>query len=254
MKAKESENKKKNTAQLKKEAQSLGIDLFGVADISDLKKYFLQLDRKVLDDCRYGISLGVRLLKPVMDDIHDHPTPLYLHHYRQINYLLDRAALTIARMIQQQGFQALPIAASQVIDWEGQKGHVSHKAIAIAAGHGWIGRNNLLVHPLYGSQVRLVTVLTDYPLVSNGPDKGSCGNCTLCIAVCPAHAIREDRTEFDHRVCFEKLRSFKNAGNIGHYICGICIRACSGPVDQAQASKSRQEKNSIALKNSKRED
>lgn len=249
MKAKESEIKKKNTARVKKEAHGLGIDLFGVADISDLKKHFLQLDRKVIDDCRYGISLGVRLLKPVMDDIHDHPTPLYLHHYRQINYLLDRAALSIARTIQQEGFQALPIAASQVIDWEGQKGHVSHKAIGIAAGHGWIGRNNLLIHPLYGSQVRLVTVLTDYPLVINGPIKGSCGTCTLCIAVCPAHAIHEDRTEFDHRGCFEKLRSFKNSGNIGHYICGICIRACTGLADRPQARKSRQEKNSTALKN-----
>jgi epoxyqueuosine reductase QueG len=157
-------------------------------------------------------------------------------------------------VIQQEGFQALPIAASQVIDWEGQKGHVSHKAIAIAAGHGWIGRNNLLVNPLYGSQVRLVTVLTDYPLLTNEPVKANCGTCTLCITVCPARAIHEDRTEFDHRGCFEKLRTFKNSGNIGHYICGICIKACTGPVEQAQERKSRQGKNFIPLKNSKRED
>lgn len=249
MKIKDAAHKKANTEGLKRESRQLGIDLFGVADISDLKKHFLQLDQKIVHALSYGISLGVRLLKPILNDIQDRPTLLYLHHYRQVNYLLDRAALSLARTIQEKGFTALPIAASQVIDWEGQKGHVSHKAIALAAGLGWMGRNNLLVHPLYGAQVRLLTVLTDYPLIANEPLKGNCGSCRQCIAVCPAQAIKEDVTAFDHRKCFEMLRGFKNSGNIGHYICGICVKACGGTGNKAQPYKLNRGKKVNTIKN-----
>ncbi len=237
MKIRDAAQKQANTERLKKESNRLGMDLFGVADIGELKKHFLQLDPGILNELGYGISLGVRLLLPVLEDIQDRPTPLYLHHYRQVNYLLDRAALSLARTIQRQGYTALPIAASQVIDWDGQKAHVSHKAIAVASGHGWLGRNNLLVHPLYGAQVRLVTILTDYPLVTGKPLNGSCGSCRKCLSVCPAQAIKDHWTTFDHHRCFELLRGFKNSGNIGHYICGICVKACGGTRPKVQPNK-----------------
>jgi len=249
MKTKDLEAKKKNTAQLKKEASSLGMDLFGVADIAGLKQDFRYLDSTIVEACTSAVSMGVRLLQPVLEDIQDMPTPLYLHHYRQVNYLLDRAALLLAKRIQEDGSKALPIAASQVIDWEHQRGHVSHKAIAIAAGHGWLGRNNLLVHPQYGAQVRLVTILTDYPLIAGVPLKNSCGTCRACIDACPGRSIKEDQSQFDHKGCFETLRGFKNKANIGHYICGICVKACSRP----EPRKPRQARSFMTLRNSKRE-
>ncbi len=251
MKTKDLEVKKKNTAQLKKEALGLGMDLFGVARIDELKKDFHAIDSSVLDGCSHAISMGVRLLKPVLDDIKDKPTPLYLHHYRQVNYLLDRSALFVSRTIQEEGYRALPIAASQVIDWENQRGHVSHKAVAIAAGNGWLGRNNLLVHPQYGAQVRLVTVLTNYPLLTNTPLKEGCGKCRACVAACPAGAIHDDQEQFNHRGCFETLRTFKTKANIGHYICGICVRVCSGTLDRSAPRKTRQSGSFIKLRRSK---
>jgi epoxyqueuosine reductase QueG len=253
MKAKDQDRKKNNTEQLQKDARSLGMDLFGVASIDERKKDFLHIDKSVLKGFNAAISMGVRLLKLVLNDIQDKPTPLYLHHYRQINYLLDRAALAISRKIQEDGYEALPIAASQVIDWEHQKGHVSHKAIAVAAGHGWIGRNNLLIHPRYGAQVRLVTVLTNYPLLANTPLKENCGKCRVCITVCPARAIHEDPAHFDHKGCFEMLRSFKTKANIGHYICGICVKACSGPESRSAPRKPRQVGSFLKRRNNKRE-
>jgi epoxyqueuosine reductase len=253
MKAKDQEIKKNNAEQLQQEAKSLGMDLFGVASIEDLKKGFMHIDSSVVKGFNAAVSMGVRLLKPVLDDIKDKPTPLYLHHYRQVNYLLDRAALSVSRKIQDGGYQALPIAASQVIDWENQKGHVSHKAIAVAAGHGWIGRNNLLIHPHYGAQVRLVSVLTDYPLMTNAPLKESCGKCRVCISVCPAHAIHEDLAQFNHKGCFEMLRGFKTKANIGHYICGICVKACSGPQNRSTPRKPRQVGNFLKQRSNKSE-
>ncbi|MEO0077238.1 MAG: 4Fe-4S binding protein, partial [candidate division WOR-3 bacterium] len=106
--------------------------------------------------------------------------------------------------------------------------HLSHKRIGVAAGLGWIGRNNLLVHPQYGSQFRLVTILTDMPLATDTPLNSDCQDCRKCIEVCPAQAIKERPEDFDHMKCFEQLKEFQKKGYVGQYICGVCVKACSG--------------------------
>jgi len=83
-----------------------------------------------------------------------------------------------ARGLEAKGKKALPIPASQIIDWEKKLGHLSHRQVGVHLGLGFYGRNNLLVHPEYGSQLRLVTVLTDWEIDLPGPVKGqelSCG-------------------------------------------------------------------------------
>lgn len=220
-------DEKKNYQNLKNFAHELGFSLFGVADIQPIKEEF-HLNQGVKKKFDWAVSLGKRLLDSVIEDILDYPTPLYFHHYRQVNYFLDRAALRLAFWIQEQGYQALPIAASQTIDWENQKGHVSHKKIGQLAGLGWVGRNNLLVNPEIGSRFRLVSVLTDFPLSSDEPQKFGCEECWECLRVCPARAIGENPRDFDHRGCFEKLKEFKKLRYVGQYICGVCVKACPG--------------------------
>jgi len=211
---------------LQEESRRLGGDLFGVADLSQTQMVTYDLDEDLLGKLPFGISIGVRLADAVLEGIQDHPTLLYLHHYRQANYLLDRIALDVTALIQRAGGKAIPIAASQIVDWEGQRGHLSHKALAQAAGLGWRGRNNLLVNPAYGARVRLVSILTDLPVQIDRPLDNSCGTCRRCIAACPAGAIKEDVREFDHLGCFEKLKEFRNKYNVGQYICGVCVKAC----------------------------
>ena len=211
---------------IKEESQSWGGNLFGVADLSQARLATCGLGEKTLSELPFGISIGIRLSDAVLEEIDDHPTLLYLHHYRQANYILDRIAFHVGALIQNMGGKALPIAASQIVEWEGQKGHLSHKGLAQAAGLGWLGRNNLIVHPEYGARIRLVSVLTDLPLQVDGSLEGSCGKCRQCISVCPAGAIKEDVEDFDHLGCFEKLKEFRNTYNIGQYICGVCIKAC----------------------------
>ncbi|MCD6318574.1 hypothetical protein J7M02_05855 [Candidatus Aerophobetes bacterium] len=224
------QDKEKNYSQLKKLALASGACLFGVADIEPLKKDFIDISPQSLKDLKYGISLAFRLSDKIIEDIQDHPTHLYLHHYRQVNYLLDRLALKISSFIQNQGWQSLPIPASQTIDWEMQKGHLSHKKIAVEAGLGWRGRNNLLVNPQFGSRIRLVSILTNLPLRVDKRMERDCGNCFRCVEACPAGAIKERREDFDWLACFEKLRWFRKKYNIAHYICGICIKACPGNI------------------------
>ncbi len=223
----ESVSKNKNYSQLKKFCQDLGIDLFGVADIKEIKKDFL-LSGKAIDKLDSAVCLGVRLSGSILEEIVDSPTRLYFHHYRVVNAFLDQSSLKICNYIQKKSFLALPIPASIILDWQNQKAHLSHKKIGVLAGLGWIGRNNLLVNETLGSQFRLVTILTNMPLKIDKPVKKDCGSCMLCAKICPSGAIKEEATEFDHIKCFEKLKEFQKQRLADQYVCGVCVGACRG--------------------------
>lgn len=222
-------DKNKNYLTLKKFCQELGINLFGVADLGEVEKDFL-LSSQIMEKFDKAISLGLRLSVSILDEIETQPTKLYFHHYRSVNAFLDWAALRLAGFIQDKGYQALPIPASQIVDWEKQIGHLSHKRIGYLAGLGWRGKNNLLVNKTFGSQFRLVTVLTDIPLKVDKPTKRDCGSCRACILVCPVDAIKEDPSDFDRAKCLEKLKEFQRQHIVDQYICGICVRACKGHI------------------------
>ena len=218
----------KNKESIKAIAAEMEFSLCGVADITDVRKEF-HLDLDFVSRFDRAISLAKRLLDPVIEDIKDRPTLLYFHHYRQLNLFLDRGATLLSSRIQDRGFQALPIPASQIIDWDKQRSHVSHKIIGRLAGLGWIGRNNLLVNPQLGSRYRLVTILTDMPLEPDEVLDKDCGECVACLETCPAQAIKEKKEDFDHWACFDKLKEFRRRGVVGQHICGVCVKACNGP-------------------------
>ncbi len=208
-------------------SRELGIALLGVADIRPVRDSFL-LDPRTSRRFDRAISLALRLSDSILEDIEDRPTPLYFHHYRQANAILDRAAFSVAGFIQSRGFRALPIAASQIIDWDRQMGHVPHKRIGHLAGLGWIGRNNLLVNGENGARIRLVSVLTDMPLETDGPVEFGCGSCRACLSVCPAQAIHDEPAGFEHKACFAQLQDFRRKGLVSQFICGVCVKACRG--------------------------
>lgn len=222
------EDAERNYTALRDFALSQGAVLFGVADVRQLREEFFGLPRPVTERLDYGISLAVGLSDAIIEGIEDKPTKLYFYHYRQLNLFLDQLALRITNFIREEGSQALPIPSSQIVDWEKQKGHLSHKKIAREAGLGWIGKNNLLVSPQFGSRIRLVTILTDFPLKTNRRGELGCGDCKACIAVCPAEAIKEIKEDFNHLSCYRKLDYFRKECRIGHHICGICVKACQG--------------------------
>jgi ferredoxin len=224
----DTEEKAANDKALKAFALELGFDLFGVADIAGIRGDFL-LEPATSGRFGRAVSLGKGLSDAVLDDIGDHPTQIYFHHYRQMNFFLDRCALLVADHIQKRGFRSMAIAASQIIDWDKQRAHLSHKHVGRAAGLGWFGRNNLLVNPELGARFRLVTILTDMPLEPDAPLGRDCGSCRACIRACPAEAINETREAFDHQACFEKLKEFRKKGTTTQFICGICVRDCRGP-------------------------
>jgi len=212
---------------IKKFCQERGVVLFGVTDISAIKDEF-KLDKNEIKGLDRAISFGFALSGKVLDGVTEHPTKLYYHHYKQANAFLDQLALQIVNLLGQDGFNALAIPASQIVDWQKQTAHLSHKKIGQMAGLGWIGRSNLLVSPKFGAQFRLTTILTDAPLKYDKPLKNDCGKCRACVVVCPAKAIKEKPQDFDHIACYEKLREFRKLGYTDQFICGICVKVCKG--------------------------
>jgi epoxyqueuosine reductase QueG len=142
------------------------------------------------------------------------------------NWNLDLTAARLSAVIQDEGYRALPIPASQIVDWEKQTAHLSHKMIALRAGLGWIGRNNLLVHPKWGSKIRVATILTDMPLKTGRRIERDCGDCKKCIEICPVTAIKDSHKDWNKEACLTKLKYFAKAHNVGQYICGLCVKAC----------------------------
>lgn len=173
-----------------------------------------------------AVVFGFRLSETVLRTIKDRPTLIYKHHYKTINWILDQTSFHLARYMEDRGARALAIPASQTVDWEKQKGHVSHKIMAAAAGLGHIGRSGLVVHPEFGAHVRYATVLTDMEFPAGRRAATTCGECQKCIVACPAGAIAESGVDLG--LCLDKLKEFSRIRGIGQYICGICVNVCDG--------------------------
>ena len=221
-------NAAENYDRLRSFVLSQGAALFGVADLGRLEPQHVQLSPRTLSGIDRAVCFAYHLSDRILEDLVDRPTKLYFFHYQRVNILLDEIGLRLTELIQSLGAQAIPIPASQVVDWQRQSAHLSHKHAAAAAGLGWIGRNNLLVTPRYGARVRLATVLTDLPLEPDEPLPWGCGDCYECLPACPAGAIKERREDFDHVGCYEQIRAMVKAAGIRHDICGLCVKACRG--------------------------
>lgn len=224
-----------NLNKLLETAKGTGVDLLSTARVDKgLREGFHRSIKDISRDLCNAVVMGIRLSAPVLETVVTAPTWTYYHHYRTVNMALDLAALRIAGMCQRTGYDAMPIPASQILDWDRLGAHLSHRELGARAGLGWWGRNNLLVNEDYGAQVRYTSVLTDMPLPERGAQayRKDCGDCTLCIEICPVGAIREDRTTFRLDSCAAQLRRFSKSEKLNTLICGLCIKVCTGSRDR----------------------
>jgi len=76
-------------------------------------------------------------------------------------------------------------------DFKNHSTLLPHKTIAVLAGIGWIGKNNLLITNELGSAISMCSVLTNAPLLilTSAEVHSKCGNCTICRDVCPTGAL-----------------------------------------------------------------
>ncbi|MFO7530790.1 MAG: tRNA epoxyqueuosine(34) reductase QueG [Marinobacter sp.] len=67
---------------------------------------------------------------------------------------------------------------------------VLERALAQRAGLGWIGKNNMLIHPKAGSFFFLGEIFTSAPIPVDPPfETEHCGSCSACLEVCPTDAF-----------------------------------------------------------------
>lgn len=169
----------------------------------------------------HAICFGVALTPPYVQKVKE--TPDYVQEIvaqQQVEkdefYLTEHKAGEladqIAAMLLSAGYQAYSQSDSHLIAtgaWNEKNLEtlLPHKTIAVLAGVGWIGKNNLLITPEYGPALCVGTVLTDAPLSlpASPIAESQCGTCRQCATICPTKALygrawkkhlpREDRVE-----------------------------------------------------------
>lgn len=155
----------------------------------------------------------------------------YARAYRRLNEAVTRVA---ARLAADFGGVAegatLEGRAGQVKHVSEYYPHcVSHRAVAAAAGLGWIGKHGLLVTPEFGPALRLATAFLPGEVRSPArlADPGhTCGACRACLDACPvlerAMGQRDRDPDLYREACLRRIRALALEADV----CGVCVRAC----------------------------
>jgi epoxyqueuosine reductase len=114
-------------------------------------------------------------------------------------------------------------------------GPLNERALAAAAGIGWVGKNAMLIHPEEGSWFWLGEVITRAELAMDEPMADHCGKCRKCLDACPTGAIIEELRAVDSRKCLSYW-NIEHRGPIpaefhqpmGEWLlgCDICQEVC----------------------------
>jgi epoxyqueuosine reductase QueG len=191
----------------------------------------------------HGISLMRKLDDDIIDEIKSGPTRRYFDHYHAVNTELNETVGKISSDFSAAGIRNRPVKATvedsdlddryrQTLEYS-----FSHKLAATRAGLGWIGKTDLLVSKRFGPRVRLASILTDMPLPvpAQTIDEALCGNCSICVDSCPAHAanglswdLTVHRNDFfDPFKCRDYCRLIsKEKLDETISLCGKCVWVC----------------------------
>ena len=194
---------------------------------------------RLLEDCRTVITLAYPYpsKKPCTSDgftAARYTEPGKTDYHSRLRDL----ARTLARSIKEQH----PESATRVcVD----SAPILERSFAYASGIGFIGKNNMLIIPGYGSYLFLVEILTTVPFPSTetGRMENQCGSCTKCVDSCPTGAL-EKPFLLDASRCLSYF-TIEHRGPVGSEMgrkmgncffgCDVCQEVC--PFNQWESSK-----------------
>lgn len=112
-------------------------------------------------------------------------------------------------------------------------GELSDRAVAERAGIGWSGKNCSIITPEFGSYVYLGEMITTIPFEPDEPLEDGCGDCTLCMDVCPTSALVQPG-QLNAQRCIAYITQIKDPvplefrDKIGNrvYGCDTCQMVC----------------------------
>jgi epoxyqueuosine reductase len=242
------------TRAIKAEARRLEFDLVGIAPATPTAEHgrlaeWLKKDlhgrmaymarrperrmdvRRVLEGCRSVVVVGLlyNTDEPLSANLDDSARGWVSRYAWGDDYhgLMEKKLRDLASFIE----TASPGAATRsYVD----TGPVMEKALAQAAGLGWIGKNTCMLNDKLGSFLFLGVVLTTAALEPNAPAVDQCGSCTACLQACPTDALSEPYV-LDSRRCISYLTiELKEAiptelrADMGRHLfgCDICQDVC----------------------------
>jgi len=209
------------TDRVLRRAREAGADLVGVADAAHL-----QGEKEYLGPYYRVVVVGRRIPQTVIAQGTEKQVALTLE---QCNLEVNRAALDVTRLLEDEGWQALPLLKVAFSfhppkEWEKAR-DFPYKRAAWAAGMGAPGRSQLLLTPELGPRVRFAAVVTTAPLSPGEPFQGTLclEGCEKCIRACPVGALAPDGV-LDCQLCWDRVSSMED--RFGYAICASCMAAC----------------------------
>jgi epoxyqueuosine reductase QueG len=213
------------TIEIEDYCKKIGVDVVGFAD-PNLFNRFSEENRPqaFLNDVKTVIIIGFHLYDLTLDAWN------YLkvenRSYQFADSLITNFCHKVKDKLTQSGYISVVIPYSPGLYL---------KDSAALAGIGPIGKNNLLITPDYGSQIRLRAIVTTAPLICGEPllESEYCKECDICMRACPANAFIDGK--YTKNICNEWARANWEILSKHTVIwCNVCIEEC--PVTKKRKS------------------
>jgi epoxyqueuosine reductase QueG len=145
----------------------------------------------------------------------------YHQMYEEVNHVARRAVMKMLdhRILAMNTTSSYPM---NMENWpDNGMWWVAHKPVAIASGKGRMGLNHLVIHPRFGANIALTSILIARELTSyDRPiDYDPCVKCMLCVTTCPVGALNADGHYNSIACCTHSYRD--KYGGFTHWVENI---------------------------------
>ena len=192
------------TTEVKKCAYGFGADLVGISPIERFKNAPIMMSPQgILPTAKSVVVCAIHHLDEAIElGGEEHPQIIGPYSIQYVmNLKLDYIAFRVARYLDSLGYEAVPIAASNIWRYRPFESltatfapDMSHIYAATCAGLGQLGWHGLTMSPEYGPRNRFISIITNAPLSATPlyDESKLCDMCGECIKHCPTDAYRKE--------------------------------------------------------------